>query len=162
MISTTMIKIGGLIMMISAAIGVIFLQYMLAHIGMIIPFRGEYKETEALLKHFHIYEESSIDTSSAPVLSYYNMYRGETVVKIFMNSGIYSPSDKTVYKSKSNVAQIGEKIKIQYTKNFERVIDERFVSPNKYKLSRYLTPVIISFVCSAIGGISLIVGIVLG
>lgn len=157
-----MTVIGGIIMMLSLIVGILFLVYMLAHIGMILPFRDEYKETEALLKGF-VYtdsEYSSEPSSSGPVLSYYNMYREETVEKLFMNSGIRSPQEKNITGSqKMRAAEIGEKIKIQYTKNFARIIDERYVSPNKYKLNRYLTPVIICFSGVIIGAALLIAGI---
>lgn len=160
MFTTTVI--GGIIMMFSLIIGIFFLVYMLAHIGMILPFRGEYKETEALLKGF-VYtddEYSSKRSSSGPVLSYYNVYREENVEKLFMNSGIRSPHEKNITESqKMRVAEVGEKIKIQYTKNFARVIDGRYVSPNKYKLSRYLTPVIICLSGVIIGAVLLVVGI---
>lgn len=157
-----MTVIGGTIMMISLFAGIFFLVYMLSHISMILPFRGEYKETEALLKRF-VYtdnEYSNERSSSGPVLSYYNMYRGENLEKYFMNSGILSPFDKHLTESqKMRVAEVGEKIKIQYTKDFVRVIDERYVSPNKYKLNRYLTPVIICFSGIIVGAALLIVGI---
>ncbi|MCM1330471.1 MAG: hypothetical protein NC253_13640 [Ruminococcus sp.] len=161
----TVVIIGASIMLLSLTAGIISLVYMLAHIGMITPFKGEYKETEALLTNYtdtNPYVSASDPSPSDPILSYYNSYKGENVKKIFLNSGISSPFQKTASESeKKRTAQIGEKIKIQYTKHFERVVDERFVSPGKYKLSRYLTPVIISFACCAAGGVLLLIGIVM-
>lgn len=89
-------------------------------------------------------------TTYTPILEYYNEYLGKTIQKEFLNSGIGMKN-----------ASDGEKIKIQYTKNSERVVDERYTSKNKYKLMHYLTPIIITGIVQLIGFIIMVVGIML-
>lgn len=156
--------IGASIMVLSIILGVFALSYLLAHIGMIIPFRKEYQETEALLKRYNVreYTDSPGLPSYTPVLSYYNLYRRENVEKEFFNAHIVSPDEKILTEAQKNrIAEPGEKIKIQYTKYHERVSDERFIRKNQYELSRYLKPIIICVICAVIGASLLIAGIIL-
>jgi len=154
--------IGAIIMLIFAGVGIIALAYMCAFLPMILPFNEDYKETEAEVIDFTVVMDSGGDYYGSPILRYYNIYKGEIVTKEFINSGIPYVKANTPRRQYANAVDIGDKVTIEYTKHFQRVQDKRFTSEKKYKLSRYLVPVIICFSCSAVGFILLIVGIVLG
>ena len=152
---------GTIIMLLFAIIGIIALVYMCAFLPTIMPFRKDYKEIEAEVVDFKVaMGEMGVENFySSPILKYYNLYKGEFVTKEFINSGIHYVKANTPKRQYENAVDIGDKVTIEYTKHFERVKDKRYTSENKYKLSRYLVPVIICFSCSAVGFILLIAGL---
>lgn len=154
--------IGAMIMLMFASVGIIALVYMCAFLPMILPFKEDYKETEAEVVDFTVEMGIGVGYYSSPILRYFNQYKGETVTKEFLNSDIPYVKANTPRRQYANAVDIGDKVTIEYTKHFERVKDKRFTPEKKYKLSRYLVPVIICFSCSAVGFILLVVGIVLG
>lgn len=154
--------IGVLIIVICGIALLIFIMYMFAHLRMIVAFKGEYKETYATLVGFR---GRGLGTPDNPIrytaiLEYYNEYSEKTIKKEFLNSGILHPSEGITSNEIARRAKMGEKIKIQYTKNSERVVEERYGFKNKYKLMHYLTPIIITGTIQIIGFILLMFGII--
>lgn len=137
--------------------------YFLGHRKMLFGFDKGYKETEATLKGFITRGLDTPDDPSGaiPIIEYYNEFLNKTVKKEIINSGIIAAKDAFTKNEKNQIASAGEKIKIQYTAKAERVIDSRFVLSNKYEVSRYILPIILSIIVGIIGVITLIISIIL-
>lgn len=142
--------LGVLIIVINGLALLMFIVYMLSHLRMIVAFKGEYKETEAIFKGFKSYGLGTVENPKTytPILEYYNEYSGKTIKKEFLNCGL----------DQNNVS---ETVKIQYTEKTERVVDQRYTPKNKYKLMHYLTPIIVTGIVQIIGLIMLVAGIML-
>ncbi len=142
--------IGTLIIVICGIALLIFIMYMLSNLRMIVAFKGEYKETEAIFMGFKSFGLGTVENPKTytPILEYYNEYSGKTIRKEFLNCGM-------------NPNNASKKVKIQYTEKTERVIDEKYTSKNQYKIMHYLTPIIITGIMGIIGFTILVAGIIL-
>ena len=142
--------LGVLITVINGLALLMFIVYMLSHLRMILAFKGEYKETDAIFMGVKGFGLGTVEDPKTyePILEYYNEYSGKTIRKVFLNSGM-------------NQNNVSETVKIQYTEKTERVVDERYTPKNKYKLMHYLTPIIVTGIVQVIGFIMIVVGIML-
>lgn len=149
------------IMIIAFISFIIFVAYFLGHVEYIFGFKNETRKTEATLKRFVTRGHNTIDNpgSTYVVLEYYNSFLGKYVEKGMINCGILSPKEAIFKNEKQRVANVGDKIKVEYTKKRVRVIDPKFVKPNKYQLSRFIRPMIVSVSIGFVGFVLFIISI---
>ena len=140
----------------------LFASYFLAHADILFGFKNETKETEATVVSFVIRGLGTPDnpTSVTPVIEYYNVFAGQTVRKEMFNSGLKAPKDYESDNPTMGNIKHGDCVKVQYTNKKVRVIDERFVSPDKFKLSRYIIPLIVCAALAFSGFVLLVFSIV--
>lgn len=145
--------------MLSLIIFVLLLAWFLGYVRRITSFKGDYKETDAVIIRFVEDPPGPPDSVShtpsySPMIMYDNVYSGEkNFKKTLNNSGIAYSYIKT---DEQRSALVGKKIRIQYTKNTERIVDKSLVPSNRYNLWHYLTPIIICCVAGIIGFLLLI------
>ena len=158
----TLTIIGVFVISIAFIFFIIFLSYFLGHVDALFGFKTETKETEATLKRFITRGLGTIDRPKGanPVIEYYNDFLGQNVEKELFNSGILASKDAAFRREKERVANIGDKIKVQYTAKKVRVIDSRFVTPEKYKISRFIIPIIASVIVGFMGFVMLVISII--
>lgn len=139
----------------------IFTMYFLGHIELLFGFQKETKETSATVVGFITRGLDTPDDpqSANPIIEYYNAFSGQTVRKEMFNSGMIAQKDAVFKKQKKAIVTVGERVTVQYTKKKVRVIDPRSVSPNTYKLSRYIMPLVACVVVAFIGFIMLVISI---
>lgn len=154
--------IGVLTMSVALIFLIISVSYLLGHADMIFGFENETKETDAIIKKFITRGMDTIDNPKGahPIIEYYNEFLGQYIEKEMFNSGIIASKDAAFKNEKQRVANIGDKVKVQYTAKKVRVIDSKFVTPNKYKIARFVIPIIASIVCGFIGFLMLIISII--
>ena len=137
----------------------LFASYFLAHADILFGFKNETKETEATIVAF-MNRGVGLETSVQPIIEYYNIFTGQTVRKEMFTSGLQAPKDYDSDNPKTGNVKLGERVKVQYTNKKVRVIDERFVSPDKFKLSRYIIPLIVCAALAFSGFVLLVFSIV--
>lgn len=124
--------------------------YFLAHIGMLFGFQKGTKITEAKIvgNVSRGLDDYGNARSYCPIIEYYNEFQGKLVKKETLNFG-------------TPVLHTGEKVKIQYNTKAERCVDERFIKPGRYKISKYIVPIAVSASVGFAGFIILVVSIIL-
>lgn len=139
----------------------IFLFCFLGHIEFLFGFQKDTKETTATVVGFITRGLDTPDdpASAHPILEYYNAFTGQTVRKELINSGMLAAKDARFKKEKRAVVQAGEQVNVQYTAKKVRVIDPRFVSPRKYKVSTYLIPIVVCIAVGLVGFVLLVISI---
>lgn len=153
------LEIGIWIMIIAFISFIIFVFYFLGHVEYIFGFKNETNVTEATLKRFVTRGSGTTNDpiSRTPVIEYYNAFLGKYVEKEMLNCGILAPKEAIFKNEKQRVANVGDKIKVEYTKKRVRVIDPKFVKPNKYKLSRFIKLMIASVSIGFVGFVLFII-----
>ena len=160
-----MIIFAAILIAIAFVALIVFGMYFLAHAGILFGFNGETKITDATIIRFHShtrYEDGIEVNRTAPVIEYYNEFRGQTVEEMLLNVGIYPPNKATAKTDPKRIARPGDTIKVEYTAKRVRVVDPRFVSGKTYRISRYVLPVVISAGVGFIGFVLLVICILMG
>ena len=158
----TLTFISVIIMCLAFIALIIFVAFFLGHVEMLFGFGKETKETQATIVGFisRGHDDYLNPKTAHPIVEYYNEFTGQTVKKELFNSGVLSAKDAVTKGEKSRVSSMGDTVLVQYTPKKVRVIDPRFVSPNKFKIIRYLIPIAASIAVGFLGFILLAISII--
>jgi len=157
--------IAVLIFAVSFITTLLFGIILISKLRTVIGFNNS-KIAEATIIDFKGYTSHSNDvaigdiTTHSPIINYFNEFLNDNIERVLVGSGIIHPDDAITNNEKHRVANVGDKVKIEYTDKKERVIDERFVSRNKYKLFNVILPLMISIFMMFVSIILLIISII--
>ncbi|MBQ2756691.1 MAG: hypothetical protein IJF27_08460 [Oscillospiraceae bacterium] len=158
----TLTFVSVIIMSLAFIAIIIFTAYFLGHVEMLFGFGGETKETQATVVGFisRGHDEFHNPKTPQPIIEYYNEFTGRNERKELFNSGVVAVKSAVTKNEKSRICIVDDKVLVQYTPKKVRVIDSRIVTPNKFKLARYLIPIAASVTVGIIGCLLLVVSII--
>ena len=158
----TLTGIAVLIICISFIMLIVALGVLLGHAEILFGFSGATKAAEAIVVGFITRGLDTPDDpqSANPILEYHNEFTGQTVRKEMFNSGMLAAKDAVFKKEKSRIVHAGDRVWIQYTPKKARVVDPKFVSPDRYKPIRYILPPVFCIAAGFAGFILLAVSVV--
>ena len=155
--------IDGLVLVISSFLVFCFLIMFLGGLSETTGFNNA-KETYAKVERYESFGDSvhlegggTVHwTTYDPVLVYFNEFNNHYEEKKLFNACIRPSYGSTSDSKKTGIVNEGEVVKIQYTATKLRIVDERFVKPNRYNLLHCATPLIISSIICVISFIILV------
>ncbi|MGN0495588.1 MAG: hypothetical protein ACI4GW_05120 [Lachnospiraceae bacterium] len=144
------ITIGSILVMCFSGMGFILtMAYFFGHCTYLYGFENS-RETTAIIKEFYRDYSVSYESSSEPILEYYNEFTQKKVRKQLMNT-----------KVSSSNAYVGDRIRIQYTDKKVRIIEPKYITENTYKKQKYIIPPLICAIAFFVSFCFLILSILL-